>query len=151
MRPDLEAVFAGLWVPWLRSVTGRDPEPEDQLAVGDPYGFYVSPGGAVFFAVSANRPIGVVAVKYLAPGIYEFCKLVVTDDARGMGVGKALVRRCLEFARAAGGRWLMLQSIRRLEVALEMYRAMGFVEMPAPPEMQVLERTEVVMGQGVGA
>lgn len=147
LGPDTKGAFAALWVPWLRSVTGKEPEPEDRVAVGDPHAFYIAPGGTVLFAVAAGRPVGVVAVKRLSPAIYEFCKLVVSDDVRGMGVGKALVQRCLDFAQAAGGQWLMLQSIRRLELALEMYRRMGFVEMTPPPAMHVLERTEVVMGQ----
>ena len=40
----------------------------------------------------------------------------------------------------------MLQSFRRLHLALAMYERMGFVPMPPPPEMLVLARTEVVMG-----
>lgn len=146
LSPALRDAFAELWVPWLRATTGKEPEPEDRVAVHDPHGFYIVPGGAVFFAVAGGRPVGVVAVKQLTPGTYEFCKLVVLDDARGMGVGRALVERCIDFARDAGGEWLMLQSIRRLRVALDMYRRMGFVEMPPPAAMQVLERTEVVMG-----
>jgi len=31
--PELRSVFADLWVPWLKSMTGRDPEPEDLRAV----------------------------------------------------------------------------------------------------------------------
>ena len=37
----------------------------------------------------------------------------------------------------------MLQSFRRLQVALGMYERMGFVPMPPPPEMRVLARTEM--------
>ena len=40
----------------------------------------------------------------------------------------------------------MLQSFRKLDVALRMYERMGFEPMSAPPEMLVLSRTEVVMG-----
>jgi GNAT superfamily N-acetyltransferase len=142
----LRGKFAELWVPWLKSMTGKDPEPEDLLAVGDPESFYVTGGGTVLFALQNAQPTGVVAVKNLSGGVFEFCKLVVLDQARGFGVGRALVEACISFARGHGGRLLMLQSFRRLEVALGMYERMGFVPMTPPPEMLVLARTEIVMG-----
>ena len=125
--PQLQGKFAEIWVPWLRSVTGKDPEPEDLLAVGDPESFYVKGGGAVLFALQDGQPLGVVAVKNLGGGVYEFCKLVVLERARGWGVGREIVEACISFARNAGGRLLMLQSFRRLDVALRMYERMGFV------------------------
>lgn len=143
---DLRGKFADLWVPWLKSMTGKEPEPEDLLAVGDPESFYVKGGGAVLFAMQNNQPVGVVAVKNLTGGVYEFCKLVVLEGARGLGVGRELVEACIAFARGQGGRLLVLQSFRRLEVALGMYERMGFVTMLPPAEMLVLSRTEIVMG-----
>jgi GNAT superfamily N-acetyltransferase len=147
----LQGKFAEIWVPWLRSVTGGDPEPEDLLAVGDPESFYVKGGGAVLFALQDGEPLAVVAVKNLGGGVYEFCKLVVLERARGLGVGRALVQACIRFAHDEGGRLLMLQSLRRLEVALRMYEQMGFVPMAPPPEMLVLARTEIIMGLLLGA
>ncbi len=144
--PELRPKFAEIWVPWLRSTTGKAPEPEDLLAVGDPEAFYVSGGGAVLFAMRDGQPVGVVAVKNLGGGAYEFCKLVVLESARGLGVGRGLVEACIHFARDAGGRLLMLQSLRRLELALGMYERMGFVPMTPPTQMLVLARTEIVMG-----
>ena len=108
--------------------------------------FYVQNGGAVFYAMSGATPIGVVAVKNLTGGVYEFCKLVVRDEARGLGVGRALVETCIAFAQQQGARLLMLQSFKRLDVALGMYERMGFVPMTAPLEMLVLARTEIVLG-----
>lgn len=144
--PELRTKFAEIWVPWLKSLTGKDPEPEDLLAVGDPESFYVSKGGAVFFALIDGNPLGVVAVKNLSDGVYEFCKLVVLEQARGLGVGKNLVQACIDFSTSQGARVLMLQSFKRLEIALGMYERMGFVVMTPPPQMNVLARTELVMG-----
>jgi len=149
--PELRGKFAEIWVPWLRSTTGKEPEPEDKLAVGDPESFYVKGGGAVLFALKDADPLGVVAVKNLGEGVYEFCKLVVSERARGLGVGRQLVEACIRFARDAGGHVLMLQSFRRLEVALGMYERMGFVPMTPPEQMRVLARTEIVMGLPLAA
>lgn len=142
----MQGKFAEIWVPWLRSVTGGEPEPEDLLAVGDPESFYARGGGTVLFALQGEQPVGVVAVKNLGDGVYEFCKLVVLERARGLGVGRELVKACIRFTRDAGGRLLMLQSLRRLEVALRMYERMGFAPMAPPSQMLVLARTEIVMG-----
>jgi putative acetyltransferase len=147
----LQQKFAELWVPWLKSMTGKDPEAEDLLAVGDPDSFYVRGGGAVLFALQNRQPVGVVAVKNLSGGVFEFCKLVVLERARGLGVGRALVEACIGFSRSSGGCLLMLQSFRRLEVALGLYQRMGFVPMSPPPQMLVLARTEIVMGLPLNA
>jgi len=144
------STFAAIWVPWLKSMTGKDPEPEDLLAVENPADFYISKGGAVFFAISEATPIAAVAVKNLGGGAYEFCKLVVLDDARGAGVGRAMVQACIDFARQHGGSVLMLQSFGRLTVALDLYARMGFVPMTPPGQMLVLARTEIVMGMPLG-
>ena len=74
---------------------------------------------------------------------------MVTEAARGSGAGRALVQRCLDFAAAHGGPALYLQSFRALEVALGLYQRMGFADAPAPPEMNVLARTEVIMAKRV--
>jgi GNAT superfamily N-acetyltransferase len=144
--PRFRHTFAELWVPWLEAMTGKAPEPEDLLAVGDPEAFYIARGGAVFFATRGGAPIGVVAVKNLSCGVYEFCKLVVLDAARGLGVGRRLVEECIAFARQEDGRLLTLQSLKRLEIALGLYQQMGFKPIVPPAEMLVLARTEVVMG-----
>jgi GNAT superfamily N-acetyltransferase len=150
-EPRWRSLFAQLWVPWLEARTGKPPEPEDLLAVSDPETFYLRAGGQVFYAFDGDTPVGVVAVKRLSESCDEFCKLVVLESARGRGVGRRLVQACIDFSRARGAQRLMLQSFRKLEVALRMYDAMGFVDMPPPEGMLVLARTEIVMGMDLAA
>jgi GNAT superfamily N-acetyltransferase len=149
LTPELSSAFAEMWVAWLRVSIGKEPEPEDLAAVQNPEEFYIAPGGAVFYALKDGVPVGVVAVKFLSPGVYEFCKLVVRDEARGYGAGRQLVERCLRFVHEAGGHLLALQSFRRLEVAVDMYERMGFEPIDPPPGMNVLARTEIIMGMNV--
>jgi len=144
--PAYRHTFAELWVPWLKQTTGNDPELEDQRVMDDPQAFYIASGGSIFFALIDSQPLGVVAVRKLSPQVFEFCKLVVLERGRGLGVGRQLVEACLQFSRENGGTVLMLQSFRKLVVALGMYKRMGFEDMEAPHEMVVLKRTEVVMG-----
>lgn len=147
IRPPSEAerdVFGGIWIPWLKETIGIDPEPEDLQAMADPLAYYGTSGGVALLAILDGAPVGTVAIKGLGSAGFEFCKLVVQDQARGQGVGRALVEACLNFCAARSAN-LWLQSFNKLEVALALYRQIGFCETEPPQEMSVLGRTEIVM------
>ncbi len=144
MAPEDREQFASIWVPWLKSM-GRSPEPEDLAIMADPAAYYRSEGGDAFLARLDGRTVGAVAVKELGEDGFEFCKMIVTSEARGHGLGRALVQTCLDFARDQGNRPLYLQSFNELDVALGLYRKMEFEDCPPPPAMNVLARTEVIM------
>jgi putative acetyltransferase len=139
--------FADIWIPWLRDTMGRTPEAEDLGVMADPAAYYRRSGGEAFLASIDGAVVGAVAVKGLGYSGFEFCKLVVTEAARGQGAGRALVETCLNFAAVHGGPALYLQSFNALDVALGLYRRMGFVDAPAPTGMTVLARTEVIMSK----
>lgn len=149
MRDDQRDVFAAIWVPWLRDTMGRTPEAEDLTIMDDPRAYYRGHGGDAFLAELGGQVVGAVAVKRLGVAGFEFCKLVVSDAARGHGAGRALVERCLSYAADHGGPALYLQSFHALEVALGLYRRMGFVDCSAPEGMTVLARTQVIMAKTV--
>ena len=52
--------------------------------------------------------------------------VVVDDSARGKGVGKELVLRCIEVARESGAEIVELQSARSRQVANRLYPKIGF-------------------------
>jgi DNA-binding MarR family transcriptional regulator/GNAT superfamily N-acetyltransferase len=52
--------------------------------------------------------------------------LFVEPGARGLGLGRALVKECLQFARAAGYRRIVLWTQSNLEAAHHVYVAAGF-------------------------
>jgi ribosomal protein S18 acetylase RimI-like enzyme len=62
----------------------------------------------------------------LEPGAASMRMLAVSPDARGRGIGRALVDACIERARAAGKSVLMLRTTKLMRVAREMYERMGF-------------------------
>jgi GNAT superfamily N-acetyltransferase len=64
------------------------------------------------------------------PGEAEFRMLAVAKEARGQGVGAALVRACIEQARAAGCTALALCSLKEMTPAHRIYRRTGFVRDP---------------------
>ena len=75
--------------------------------------------------------VGTAAVRRLAPGVAELKRMWLRPDCRGRGLAPRLMDRCLEEARALGGRVLRLDSERyRLAAAVKLYRRYGFEEIP---------------------
>lgn len=70
--------------------------------MADPGVYYGRSGGPAFLAHLDGTVVGGVALRGLSPSGFEFCRLVVTDAARGHGVGRALVEACLAFCVERG-------------------------------------------------
>jgi len=76
----------------------------------------------------------------LAADTAELKRLWVQPGARGSGAGRALVRRAVEEARAAGYRRIVLDSVPGQEAAQALYRSLGFAD-AAPYRNNPLEGT----------
>ncbi|MCZ2838729.1 GNAT family N-acetyltransferase [Modestobacter sp. VKM Ac-2985] len=59
-----------------------------------------------------------------------FRMLAVDTAARGRGIGAALVRACLDRARAAGKRRMVLSTGDQMAAAHRLYRQLGFTRLP---------------------
>ena len=60
----------------------------------------------------------------------EFRMLAVDPPARGRGVGRLLVKRCLDRSRELGHRRLVLCSEQRMAAAHRLYASFGFTRLP---------------------
>lgn len=60
----------------------------------------------------------------------EFRMLAVSPDARGRGVGEALVRACLDRSRAEGRAGVAISSMATMRAARRLYERLGFVRAP---------------------
>ena len=60
------------------------------------------------------------------PGVGQLRLLLLEPHARGLGVGKRLVRQCSEFARAAGYKRIVLWTQSALTAARAIYAAEGY-------------------------
>lgn len=137
--------FKKLWSTWLETATGHALEGKDLEEISNPKLHYDQKGGAAFYAMQDDFCVGIVAVKKLSADKYEFCKLLVTNQARGKGIGRKLIEACIDFARSEGGKHLYLQSLHQLKPALHLYTQLEFEDCDAPDGMFVYERTEVLL------
>ena len=65
-----------------------------------------------------------------SPDEAAFRMLVVDPAARGLGVGEALVRSCLDRARAAGRTRVVLSTAPGMTAAHRLYDRLGFTRVP---------------------
>jgi ribosomal protein S18 acetylase RimI-like enzyme len=56
--------------------------------------------------------------------------LVVDPTVQGRGVGRLLVTTCLDRARAAGKKRMVLSTDRRMTAAIRLYERLGFTRLP---------------------
>jgi GNAT superfamily N-acetyltransferase len=56
--------------------------------------------------------------------------LAVAPEARGQGIGTALMKECIRRARQGGAACLNLHTTDMMQVAMRMYERMGFVRAP---------------------
>ena len=92
-------------------------------------GQYDGVAGALFVIERAGGEIvGTAGLRLLAPDVGEIKRMWVRPECQGLGLGGRLLRRCLEEARGRGWRVVRLDTERRMEAALRLYRGAGFTE-----------------------
>ncbi|MGO8801294.1 MAG: GNAT family N-acetyltransferase [Roseiarcus sp.] len=96
----------------------RDPDAADM----------VRPRGAFLLAMSDGMPIGCVGLKGAGGELAEIKRLWICPTARGLGVGKRLMRAAETVARELSVEILRLDTNSALPEALKLYRTSGWVE-----------------------
>jgi GNAT superfamily N-acetyltransferase len=104
---DFEALVATIVADYA---TGHDPDRE----------------AAWIAEVDGRRAGCIFLVSGDEPGVARLRILLVSPDARGLGVGSRLVEECLAFARGAGYRTVTLWTNDVLVSARRIYEAFGF-------------------------
>lgn len=144
-RPSLKQHFYKLAAPWLLDVLDGALETEDRFTLHNPDIAYVKPGGFVFFAQYEGKVVGCVALKRLDDNSFEFAKLFVKTEYRQLGIATKLIERCITRCIENQAAELWLQTTLRMTKAHQLYYKLGFQDRAAPPQMDVLERTEKIM------
>jgi GNAT superfamily N-acetyltransferase len=145
VRPAYPSEFTALGQLMVLVYSQLDgfPKPEEQPAyyqllanIGD---FTQKPGVEVLVAVSVQGELagGVVFfhdMQHYGSGgsatqekdAAGFRLLAVAPSARGMGVGKLLTLACIQRAKDAGHRQLIIHSTKAMQTAWRMYEKLGF-------------------------
>lgn len=110
------------YLPRLRDARSRAEQAELLVAVDDA-GKLV---GSVTYAAGGS-PYAETAT---GSGEAGFRMLVVDPAGRGLGVGTALVRACLDRARAGGARTVRLSTQPEMHAAHRLYERLGFTRTP---------------------
>lgn len=127
-EPSLLPHFIALNREWLEKYFVV--EPHDQEVFEQAESLIIEPGGMIFFCSVEGQIVGTVALQKTDDRTFELAKMAVTPAFQGKGHSKLLMEACIAFAREKQCRKLVLQSNRRLETALTLYRRFGFVEVP---------------------
>ncbi|MBT3899221.1 MAG: GNAT family N-acetyltransferase [Gammaproteobacteria bacterium] len=131
-RPTLANSFRLINEEWINEDFSM--EESDRVALSDPLGHIIDPGGAILFACekTTGKALGTCALIKQGDDIGELAKMGVYKSGRGHGLGKLLLSAALTKATEMGFRKLYLETNSKLAPALGLYRHFGFVQMRFP-------------------
>ena len=92
--------------------------------------------GAAYFVAEMNNEIvgggGIYPTDGLPTETCELVKMYLLPHARGTGLGRTLIEKCLAFAKEAGYKQVYLESMPELKQALKVYAKYGFEYLKGP-------------------
>lgn len=90
-------------------------------------GRYAPPDGRLLLAYADAKIVGCIALRKIDEGICEMKRLYVRDEARGLGIGLALIERIIDEARGQGYSAMRLDtSTVKMAKAIKLYESHGF-------------------------
>lgn len=92
---------------------------------------YNDKDGGLFVAYLDHQPAGVVGLRRFSTTDGEVKRMFVRESARGHGLGKLLLRTCIDTARALEYNTLKLDTADFMKSAIKLYTDEGFNEIAA--------------------
>jgi putative acetyltransferase len=91
---------------------------------------------ATYFVAEANGKIlgggGIYPTEGLPENTCELVKMYLLPEARGIGLGRTLIEKCLEIAKENGFQQVYLETLDELHLALKIYAKFGFEYLCTP-------------------
>lgn len=110
-----------------RFETGFDPSRSISADAHD----LTPPAGALLIARAHARAVGCGAIKFHPGAPAELKRMWVAPEARGIGLGRRILRELERLARSEGVQVVRLETNRALSEAIALYRGSGFREVEA--------------------
>jgi GNAT superfamily N-acetyltransferase len=102
-------------------------EDEDFHTLQNPESYVIQKNGEIFFAINDQIVIGTAAMIPFSEDVFELAKMSVKKGFQGKGVGKLLLKRCIQFAQERNANEIFLLTNDILKPALNLYLSSGFV------------------------
>jgi putative acetyltransferase len=88
-----------------------------------------------YFVATINNEViaggGIFPTEALPPKTCELVKMYVSSNARGKGLGKILLQKCIDEAKNNGFEKMYIETMPELTNAIEMYKKYGFAFIPS--------------------
>ncbi len=118
----------------IRNVLVELNVPKVGTAYADPhldylFETYENPKSVYFVIESGDKIIGGAGVSQLENGdatICELQKMYFLPEARGLGLGKQMMEKCLQSARDFGFKKCYLETMPNMDEAQKLYKKVGF-------------------------
>lgn len=140
-QPEHYESFKNLNYEWIEKYFVI--EAMDRKTLENPEEYILKPGGAILMAEYEGDVVGTCALIKISQGVYELAKMAVTDRAKGKQIGYLLGEAILKRAGELQARKVFLVSNRTLSPALNLYKKLGFVEVPI--ESTEYQRADIKM------
>lgn len=136
IEPRDEAAVARI----IRTVMPEYGAVGDGFAINDPevdwmQRAYSLPRSAYFVVELEGKVVGGGGIAPLVGGDDDTCelrKMYFLKSVRGRGIGKEMLRRCVDAARSFGFRYCYLETLAGMHDAIRLYERHGFKRIGAP-------------------
>ena len=126
-QDNFEKDFYDLNIEWLEYFF--QVEEYDYEVLSNSKKYIINKGGKIFFAESAGNIIGTVALMPTKNKlVFELTKMAVKPEYRNKGIGKKLLKKCIDYSKSNSYSSIILYSNKKLNNAIHLYRNFGFKE-----------------------
>lgn len=91
---------------------------------------------SIYYIAESNETVigggGIYPSAGLPADTCELVKMYLKPEARGIGLGKSLISKCIEFAKDEGYKNIYIETMPELKQALKVYEKFGFKYIKAP-------------------
>ena len=126
-QDNFERDFFDLNIEWLKYFF--QVEEYDYEVLSNSKKYIINKGGKIFFAELEGNIIGTVALMPTKNKlVFELTKMAVKPEYRNRGIGKKLLKKCIDYSKSNSYSSIILYSNKKLNNAIHLYRNFGFKE-----------------------